>query len=91
MNLKDFGIDAKVVALPGHTRGSVGLVIDDDKFIVGDALMNMFYPTILMLYTDEKAMRESAGKIGDMGNLKIYFGHGKPVGNRAWVNTPSRL
>ncbi|MDE6608257.1 MAG: MBL fold metallo-hydrolase [Lachnospiraceae bacterium] len=82
-SLSEYGIDAEVIELPGHTNGSIGLKIED-KLFVGDALMNMFYPTVSMLYTDERLMKKSAGKIGDMGKMEIYFGHGKSVGNRRW-------
>ncbi len=83
-SLSEYGVDAKVVELPGHTNGSIGLAIED-KLFVGDALMNMFYPTISMLYTDEEKMLESAKCIGGMGEKTIYFGHGKPKQNRKWV------
>lgn len=83
--LSEYGIDAKVIELPGHTNGSIGLLIEN-KLFVGDALMNMFYPTVSMLYTDEKSMRGSAMRIGSMGELIIYFGHGKPLPNRIWQN-----
>lgn len=53
-SLNEYGVNAKVVELPGHTDGSIGLEIEGDKLFVGDALMNMFYPTISMLYTDEE-------------------------------------
>ena len=82
-NLSEYGIDAEVIELPGHTNGSIGLKIED-KLFVGDALMNMFNPSVSMLYTDESLMKKSAGKIGDMGKMEIYFGHGKSVGNRRW-------
>lgn len=42
-NLNEYGVDAKVVELPGHTEGSIGLEIEGDKLFVGDALMNMFF------------------------------------------------
>lgn len=84
-SLNEYGINAKVVELPGHTDGSIGLKIEGDKLFVGDALMNMFYPTISMLYTDEEKMLGSAKYIGEMGEKTIYFGHGKPKRNRKWV------
>lgn len=84
-SLNEYGVNAKVVELPGHTDGSIGLEIEGDKLFVGDALMNMFYPTILMLYTDEEKMLGSAKYIGEMGEKTIYFGHGKPKRNRKWV------
>lgn len=70
--------------MPGHTDGSIGLEIDGDKLFVGDALMNMFYPTVSMLYTDEREMLASAKYISELGEKTIYFGHGKPKRNREW-------
>lgn len=83
-NLNDYGVDAKVVELPGHTKGSIGVEIGDNLF-VGDALMNMFYPTVSMLYVDEQEMLSSAKYISELGEKTIYFGHGKPKRNRKWV------
>lgn len=83
-DLRAYGIDARVIELPGHTNGSIGLVIED-KLFVGDALMNMFYPTTSMLYTDKQQMLSSAGRISELGEKTIYFGHGGPKQNRKWV------
>ncbi len=84
-SLKEYGIDANIIALSGHTKGSIGVDVEERYLIVGDALMNMFYPTISMLYNNKKDMLESAGKIGGLGKRTIYFGHGKPVANKRWV------
>ena len=83
-DLSEYGIAAKVVELPGHTKGSIGIKVDDNLF-VGDALMNMFYPTLSMLYADEQEMLSSAKYISELGDKTIYFGHGKPKRNRKWV------
>ncbi len=83
--LDDYGIDARILSLPGHTDGSIGIDVDGKHFIVGDALMNMFYPTVSMLYHNKDSMLKSARKISDIGNRIIYFGHGKPVLNKNWV------
>jgi glyoxylase-like metal-dependent hydrolase (beta-lactamase superfamily II) len=59
-SLKNFGVDATIIELPGHTKGSIGIKIGNSDFIVGDALMNMFYPTESMLYNDfQRKHRES--------------------------------
>ena len=47
--------------------------------------MNMFYPTVSMLFHDKSEMLDSAGKISRLGNRTIYFGHGKPMPNKQWV------
>lgn len=83
--LEAYGVSARVVALPGHTKGSIGLVVSDKHFIVGDALMNMFYPTASMLYNDKAVMLQSAARISDLGAGTVYFGHGKPVNNKLWT------
>lgn len=82
--LKDYGINARIMGLPGHTRGSIGIDIDEKAAIVGDALMNMFYPGLSLVYWDRAEMLKSADKISALGARKVYFGHGSPVENRAW-------
>lgn len=84
-SLCDYGINANIIGLPGHTDGSIGLDVDNAYLLVGDALMNMFYPTVSMLYHNREDMLESAIKISGLGKRKIYFGHGKPVANKQWV------
>ena len=75
----------KIISLVGHTNGSIGIDIDKKYLIVGDAFMNMFYPTVSMLYHNRNEMLKSAEKISNIGERIIYFGHGKPVSNRKLV------
>lgn len=84
-SLSEYGVNASIIALPGHTDGSIGIDVENKGFIVGDALMNMFYPTVSMLFHDKNEMLDSARKISRLGNRTIYFGHGKPVSNKQWV------
>ena len=83
--LDAYGLNAKIVALPGHTNGSIGIDLGHDGIIVGDALMNMFYPTVSMLYHNYEQMIASAKKISSLGKRMVYFGHGKPQSNRKWT------
>lgn len=53
--------------------------------MVADALMNMFYPTVSMLYTDKDCMIKSVCKISSLGDRMIYFGHGQPRHNHTWI------
>lgn len=82
--LDAWGVPAKVLELPGHTLGSIGFDTGN-HLLVGDALMNMFYPTVSMIYHDREAMLDSAERITDLGRRTIFFGHGKPGRNRQWV------
>ncbi|GKX68167.1 MBL fold metallo-hydrolase [Inconstantimicrobium mannanitabidum] len=82
--LLKYGIDGEVLELPGHTEGSIGIMLGNNLF-VGDALMNMFGPGESLLYENYEEMQKSAKKITDEGKKIIYFGHGKAVENRRWV------
>ncbi|MCI8533529.1 MAG: MBL fold metallo-hydrolase [Lachnospiraceae bacterium] len=81
-SLEQYGVPADIIHLPGHTQGSIGIDVMKKDLIVGDALMNLFYPTISMLYHDKAAMQQSADKISRLGERRILFGHGKPEKNR---------
>lgn len=83
--LDEYGISAKILSVPGHTNGSIAVDVREKDLIVGDALMNMFYPTVSMLYHDRAVMIQSAERIGKLRDRTIYFGHGKPVRNRSWT------
>lgn len=84
-SLEEFGFPAKVLSLPGHTKGSIGLDAGEAGVLVGDALMNMFYPTVSMLWHDQKDLLQSAAKLGALGPRLIHFGHGKSIRNRNWI------
>ena len=80
-DLSDYGIRAKVIELPGHTLGSIGVDVEGKHLLVGDALDNWIRPGTGHLWYDRDAVRRSAGKIRAMGDRTIYYGHGKPTGN----------
>lgn len=84
MDLREYGIDATVVRLTGHTKGSIGLKVGTGDFIVGDALMNIGKPAITKIYGDYERAKQSVQIISQSGNRMIHFGHGKSVQNRYW-------
>jgi len=83
--LSEYGIAATVARLPGHTKGSIGVLAGGKDLFVGDALMNMLRPSKTLLYGDKEAMEQSAQKISGLGDITIHFGHGKSAGNRDWL------
>lgn len=84
-SLENYGVEGRIVHLPGHTEGSIGVDVEEKHLFVGDALMNMFYPTLSHIFHDESELRKSAEKITALGERTIWFGHGKPVDNKVWV------
>ena len=79
--LFEYGVNAKILELPGHTKGSIGILTDDGEIIVGDAMFNMLRPTVARIFEDEESMRKSVGKIKNSAAKTIYVGHGRPIKN----------
>lgn len=80
-DLAPYGVDAKIIELPGHTKGSVGVDVAGSSLLVGDALDNWKCPATGHLYTDMEALRNSAEKIRALGERTLYYGHGNPTEN----------
>jgi len=81
-SLNDFGIPGKVVATPGHSPGSVSIVLDTMDAFVGDQAMNglpfRLKPGLPILAEDIEVVKESWRKMLKMDLKTIYPGHGKP-------------
>ncbi len=75
--LDAYGVNATVIGLPGHTKGSIGVLLDSGDFFVGDALMNLLFPSNSLLYGDGEEMLRSVAKISEVKPAIIYFGHGR--------------
>ena len=80
-DLNAYGFNAKVIELPGHTLGSIGLDVEGRHLLVGDALDNWIRPGNGHLFYDKEATRKSAERIRALGDRTIYYGHGKPTPN----------
>ena len=81
-DLSSYGIDAKIISLPGHTKGSIGVDVEGQSLLVGDALDNWISPATGHLYSNMDDLKYSAEKIRSLGERMIYYGHGKPTANR---------
>lgn len=78
-NLSDYGVDAQVVTLPGHTRGSIGLRVGGSSLLVGDAMMNLPWPRPALVYHNRVALLRSTEKLRSLAPETVYFGHGRPA------------
>ena len=76
--LADFGLDATVLHLPGHTRGSIGILTADGDLFCGDLLDNMGRPSLEFFIDDLAAATVSLRRLRDLGPRRVYPGHGKP-------------
>ena len=77
-NLSKFGLDATVVHIPGHSKGSIGFVTSTGDLFCGDLLENTKNPAKNSLIADKKAFKESVEKLKGLKIRTVYPGHGEP-------------
>lgn len=77
-DLKDYGFDAKVFHIPGHTKGSIGILTSDHDFFSGDTMNNRKKPETANIIEDETALAQSLEKIRKLDINNVYPGHGTP-------------
>ena len=77
--LHEYGIDGYILPTPGHTAGSISLVIDERHAIVGDTLFHIVKHTVFPPYAnDQEELLRSWKQLWDIGCEYFYPGHGKP-------------
>ena len=82
ISLAEYGIAGKVVYTPGHSWGSVSVLLDGGEAFVGDLAMNMFpmrlSPGLPIFGDDIQVVKQSWRRLLDMGAKTVYPAHGKP-------------
>ncbi len=76
-SLKDYGMDATVLRLPGHSLGSIGILTASGDLYCGDLVWNMDKPGFHFI-DDMDAATNSVQKLKGLGVKTLYPGHGKP-------------
>lgn len=83
MSLEEYGISGKVIPTPGHSAGSVTVLLDTGEAFVGDMCMNglpmRLGPGLPAFAVDLPGLKESWKALLDRGVKTIYQSHGKPV------------
>lgn len=82
ISLNNYGIPGIVIPTPGHSWGSVSVLLDSGEAFVGDLAMNMFpmrlSPGLPPFGDDIQIIMESWRKLLGLGAKTIYPAHGKP-------------
>lgn len=83
MSLEEYGIPGRVIPTPGHSAGSVTVLLDTGDAFVGDMAMNglpmRLGPGLPIFAVDLPKLKESWRALLDRGVKTIYLSHGKPV------------
>jgi hydroxyacylglutathione hydrolase len=81
--LSSFGFDAYIIHTPGHSIGSISIIIDEEVAIVGDTLHGVFPNSAYPPFADNpKIMVESWNKLLETGCELFLPGHGKAVSRK---------
>jgi hydroxyacylglutathione hydrolase len=77
MSLVEFEVKGRVISTPGHTSGSISIILDSGNCLVGDLLWSIFgKPIYSPIGDDPFRIHESAQKIIQTGAKQVYLSHG---------------
>ncbi|MHA3964815.1 MAG: MBL fold metallo-hydrolase [Candidatus Thorarchaeota archaeon SMTZ1-45] len=85
-SLTEFGFDATVHHLPGHSKGSIGLLTADGDLFCGDVFTNVSMPKGSDLLSNRNEYIKSLERIQRLDIQTVYPGHGQPFSRSAFSN-----
>ncbi len=77
-SLEEFGWQARIVSIPGHSKGSIGVLTTEGDLLCGDLFENVKQPAYNSIMDDLVTARASAEKLKSLGVCTVYPGHGRP-------------
>ncbi|MEN8227550.1 MAG: MBL fold metallo-hydrolase [Bacteroidota bacterium] len=82
LSLKEYGIPGNIVYTPGHTYGSVSVLLETGDAFIGCLAHNkvpfVLKPSLPIYAKDINLLKKSWKIVIDQGAKTIYPGHGKP-------------
>ncbi|MCX5787740.1 MAG: MBL fold metallo-hydrolase [Elusimicrobia bacterium] len=77
-SLAEYGFAAKVIHIPGHTKGSIAVLTDSGDLFAGDTFVNRKTPVPAEIILDAAELEKSLARLRGMSVKTIYPGHGTP-------------
>jgi hydroxyacylglutathione hydrolase len=84
-DLSAYGFDAKVVHLPGHSKGSIGILTAGGDLFCGDLITNKDKPVKHSIVDDPAEFNASLARLKTLPAKTVYPGHGKPFAMELFI------
>lgn len=76
--LSEYGFEATVLMISGHSKGSIGILTAGGDLLCGDLFNNTRKPALNSIMDDLAAANASVEKLRSFAINTVYPGHGKP-------------
>jgi hydroxyacylglutathione hydrolase len=76
-DLSEYGFDAQVLSIPGHSKGSIGVLTAGGNLFCGDLFENSDRPATNSIMDDPPACEASVEKLQGFEIRTVYPGHGR--------------
>ncbi len=76
--LSPYGFAARVISIPGHSRGSIGILTASGDLFCGDLLENNHRPGLSSIMDDLSTAQTSLENLRSFDIQTVYPGHGNP-------------
>lgn len=77
-DFSEYGFEAWALSIPGHSRGSIGILTAGGDLFCGDLLENSDHPATNSIMDDSEACETSVEKLQGLEINTVYPGHGLP-------------
>lgn len=86
-DFSEYGFEARVLHIPGHSRGSIGILTAGGDLFCGDLLANVDKPEVWSIIDDKVAAYASVEKLKRLQINTVYPGHGQPFPMELFIET----
>lgn len=83
--LSEYGFDARVLCIPGHSQGSIAILTADGDLFCGDLLENRDRPALGSIIDDPAEANASVERLENLDIRTVYPGHGQSFAMGAFL------
>jgi glyoxylase-like metal-dependent hydrolase (beta-lactamase superfamily II) len=77
-SLSEYGLNAEIIYLPGHSKGSIGVLTANGELFCGDLFSNIKGPELNPIMDNPTEANASAEKLKEYEINTVFPGHGRP-------------